>query len=329
MQIPAYYFDGKTSRKLSVTLTVENGVASITGDAERHCPIGDLRVSERVHSAARKVTFPDGAYLEILDPAAFNLLLADTGHQDSLVVRLQQSWRGAIIACVATLAVLVLGYLYGLPGASELIAKSLPETIERKIGSETLSFLDSHLFGPSKLPAERREAIISRFKSLRPVGSKPPAYEIVFRKSKIGPNAFALPSGQIVLTDEIVKLVDNDDAVMGVLAHELGHLHERHLMRRLIQSSAIGAAAAALFGDVSSIVATVPTLMLDLKYSRDAEREADDYAVALMKENGIGLSNLTHLFEKLGEKTEDAAPPPYLSSHPASSERVERIRKAQ
>lgn len=327
MNVPAYYFDGKTSRRLSVVLAVENGLASISGEAERECPIADLRVSERVHNAARKVTFPDGAYLEILDPTAFNHLLAATGHQDSLVVRLQQSWRGAIVAVVATVAVLVLGYLYGLPLASEAIAKALPEKVERAVGSETLAFLDSHLLAPSQLAAERRDAIALRFKSLRPVGPNPPAYEIVFRKSKIGPNAFALPSGQIVLTDEIVKLVDNDDAVMGVLAHELGHLHERHLMRRLIQSSAIGAAAAALFGDVSTIVATVPTLMLDLKYSRDAEREADDYAVAMLKANGIGLSNLTYLFEKLGEKAGD--PAPYLSSHPPSSERVERIRKAQ
>ena len=326
MSVSAYYFDGITSRRQNVVLTVENGVASISGDADRQCPIADLRVSERVHKAARKVTFPDGAYLEILDHAAFNHLLDATGHRDSLVVRLQQSWRGALIACVATVAVLVLGYLYGLPAASKLIAKALPEKIERAVGSETLAFLDSQVFAPSQLAADRREAIISRFKSLRPPGPTPPAYEIIFRKSKIGPNAFALPSGQIVLTDEIVKLVDNDDAVMGVLAHEMGHLHERHMMRRLIQSSAIGAATVALFGDVSSIVATIPTLMLDLKYSRDAEREADDYAVAMMKANGIGLSNLTHLFEKLGGKSGDGSP--YLSSHPPSSERIERIRKA-
>ncbi len=325
MGIPAYYFDGKTSRRLSVELAVEAGIASISGDAERHCPIAELRVSERVRNAARKVTYPDGAYLEILDGPAFNLLLAATGHQDSLVVRLQQSWRGAILAWVVTIGVLVLGYLYGLPAASELIAKSLPEKIERAIGSESLSFLDSRLFAPSQLPAERREAIVSRFNGLQLPAGERPAYEIVFRKSKIGPNAFALPSGQIVLTDEIVKLVDNDDAVMGILAHELGHLHERHLMRRLIQSSAIGAAAAALFGDVSTIVATVPTLMLDLKYSRDAETEADDYALAMLKANGISPSSLTYLFEKLGEKSGD--PPPYLSSHPPPAERAERMRR--
>jgi Zn-dependent protease with chaperone function len=327
MHIPAYYFDGKTSRKMRVALTVEAGTAIITGDIERQCAIAELRVSERTRNAARKVTFPDGAYLEILNNLAFNELLAATGHHDSFVVRLQQSWRGALLAAVATVAILVLGYLYGLPAVSQAVANALPEKVERAIGRETLRFLDKRMLAPSNLPAEQRQAIITRFAALRPAREGAPTYEIIFRKSRIGPNAFALPSGQIVLTDEIVKLVDNDDAVIGILAHELGHLHERHIMRRIIQSSAIGAVATALFGDVSAVIANVPTVMLDLKYSRDAEREADDYAIAMLKENGIDLSSLTVVFAKLEQATGDSVP--YLSSHPPSSERAKRIRESQ
>jgi Zn-dependent protease with chaperone function len=182
------------------------------------------------------------------------------------------------------------------------------------------------MFLPSELSEKRRAAIVDGFKRLSPPKAGVPAYEIVFRKSKIGPNAFALPSGQIVLTDEIVNLMNDDVAVMGILAHELGHLHERHLMRRVIQGSAIGAVATVLFGDVSAVVANVPTLLVDMKYSRDAERDADDYAIALFKANRMDLSNLARVFEKLGEKSDN--PMPYISSHPASSERIARIRAA-
>lgn len=327
MHIPAAYFDGKTSRRFTVELSVTAGMAFVTGDIQRDCPLNELRVSERVRNAARKVTFPDGAYLEVMDNAGFNQLLAETGYQDSLVVSLQQSWRGTLVACVATLTILVLGYLYGLPAASEAIAKALPEQAERAIGRETLAILDQELLAPSRLPEARRKTIVDRFRTLQPPRQGVPAYEIIFRKSNIGPNAFALPSGQIVITDEIVELVQSDDAVFGILAHELGHLHERHLMRRIIQSSAIGAAAMALSGDVSSIVAGIPTMMLDLKYSRDAEREADDYAIAMLKTNGISLSNLTLLFEKIGKESADSAA--YISSHPPASERIERILNAQ
>jgi predicted Zn-dependent protease len=68
-----------------------------------------------------------------------------------------------------------------------------------------------------------------------------------------------------------------------------------------------------------------------MKYSRDAEREADDYAIAMLKKNDISLAKFALVFDKLGEKsvkiTGDAMP--YLSSHPASAERIARIKAAQ
>ena len=343
MTIPAFYFDGKTSRKYAVFLTVEDGTASLTGDIERHCPIGQLRVSERLNRAARKVTFPDGAYLEVQDNPAFNALLSATRHRDSLVVRIQQNWRATLAALATLVLVVVLGYVYLLPAAANLIAKSLPVAVDRQIGQGTLEFLDRHMLAPTKLPAARREALIARFRTLTMPAERWPEYRILFRQSKIGPNAFALPSGDIVLTDEIVLLLQNDDAIMGVLAHELGHLHERHLMRRLIQSSAIGAAATVLFGDVSAVVANIPTVLLDMKYSRDAEREADDYAIAMFKANGMSRAALASVFEKLGGHESGGKPVDgkdgeqagsgegmgaYLSSHPSSAERVQRILQA-
>jgi Zn-dependent protease with chaperone function len=327
MGIPAIYFDGKTSRRLAVQLSVESGIAIITGEAQRQCPLTELHVSERMRDADRKVTFPDGAYLEISDSATFDKLLEETGHRDSFVVRLQQSGRGALIACAITVAVLLTGYLYGLPVIARFAAKLLPPAAERAIGRETLHFLDSRMLAPSKLPEEQRKAIIARFASLTAPHPAAPRYDIVFRKSRIGPNAFALPSGQIVLTDDIVALIGDGDGLMGILAHELGHLHEHHLTRQIIQTSAVGAVTAVLFGDVSSLVAGIPTMMLYMKYSRDAEREADDYAVAMLKANGISPMALASAFKKLGQQTDQSSS--YLSSHPSSEERIERIRNAR
>lgn len=327
MSIPAFYFDGKTSRRASVSLTVRAGAAFISGDVQRDCRLAELRVSERFRHASRKVTFSDGAYLEILDNRAFNALLDATGHRDSLVVRMQQSWRGALSAFAILAAILVLGFRYGVPVTADSLAKAMPEKATHRIGREALDFLDHRLLQPTQLSVQRQKDITARFKAMVPPRDGAPRYEIIFRKSRIGPNAFALPSGQIVLTDELVKLADSDDAVMGVLSHELGHLHERHLMRRILQGSITGAVATVLFGDVSSVVANLPTLMLELKYSRDAEREADDYATAMLKANGISMSPLAQMLEKLEEKS--AAPVPYLSSHPAAAERIARIRNAQ
>ncbi|HZW22252.1 M48 family metallopeptidase [Noviherbaspirillum sp.] len=329
MSVPAYYFDGKSSRRHAVRLAVNGQLAVLTGDADRECPLAELRVSERLSHGQRKVSFPDGAYLEILDATAFDAMLLDTRHRDSLVVRLQQSWRGTLAALCATAAILIVGYVYVLPAAANLAAKALPVSAERSIGREALAFLDKRMLSASSLPPERQQAIRERFMSLVPPLDGAPHHELVFRKSRVGPNAFALPSGQIVLTDEIVHLAGGDEAVVAILAHELGHLHERHLTRRVIQGSIIGIFATTLFGDVSALLANIPTAMLDLKYSRDAEREADDYAIAMLKKNGISPAALARVFEALEKaEKEKGGSPPYLSSHPSAAERIARIREA-
>lgn len=326
--VSALYFDGKSSRQYQVSLSVQGQMAVLEGDIERHCALSDLRISERFRRANRKITFPDGAYLEITDAPAFKRLLEATQHRESAIVRAQHHWRAALSALAAVIVLLVLAYLYLLPIASKIIADNLPLSIDRRIGEETLAFLDQRLLQPSQLPLARQAALVERFDNLAPPrGQARPAYRILFRKSTMGPNAFALPSGAIVVTDSLVTLLDDDDSIMGVLAHESGHLHERHMMRRLIQGSVIGAAVTVLFGDVSIAAANLSTLVLDMHYSREAEREADDYAIAMFKTNGIPLSKLANVFEKLGKQTDE--PSPYIASHPLSSERIAHILQSQ
>ncbi|HWT71724.1 MAG TPA: M48 family metallopeptidase [Oxalicibacterium sp.] len=328
MEVAGLYFDGRTSRAHRASLRVEAGVAQLSGEATRSCPLDQLHVSEPARHIGRKITFPDEAYFEVQDAAAFDALLQQTGYRDSSVVQMQRSWRGILFGVIATILVLVLGYLYVLPCAADAIARHLPAGVERTISKGTLEFLDRHMLKPSRLPDARQAEIAEHFRNLVPPQAGAPAYEIVFRSSRIGPNAFALPSGQIVLTDELVKLMDNDDEIMSVLAHELGHLHERHLMRRLVQSSAVGAVVTLLFGDVSAVIANIPTVLLDMKYSRDAERDADDYAIAMMKANGIPLSHMADAFEQLKRK-EGGTAAPYLSTHPPTAERIAHIRQSE
>lgn len=330
--VAARYFDGKTSRLHRVTLTVRDGVARLAGDIDRAAPLADLRVSERSRHAARKVSFTDGAWLEVDDHAAFARLLASTGHHDGAVVRLQNSWRAVLGALAATVVVLGAGYLYLLPAAAGWIAQALPERVERQLGQGVLQLLDGRALAPTRLAPARQYELRRRFAAMTAPQAEAPSWRLVFRDSRIGPNAFALPSGDIVLTDQLVALLADDQAVMGVLAHELGHLHRRHLVRRMIQSSAVGAVTWLVFGDFS-IMTTVPTLLLDMKYSRDAEFEADDYAVAMLRHNRISPEHLAAAFAKLDrlDPAADQAANPhasYLSSHPAGAERIARIRSA-
>jgi Zn-dependent protease with chaperone function len=328
--VDARYFDGRSSRSHAVRLSVDNGHLGIVGDdIARREPVSELRVSEPLAHAPRIVTLADGAFCEIADNVAFSQILAASGHRDSLVVVWQNRWRGAFIAVLGLIAFLFIVYRWVLPVAAEYAALEVPLSWEERLGREATVFLERRVFSPTQLSSERRDALMDRFEAIAPQDGRD--YAIRFRASKIGPNALALPGGVIYVTDELVELAPDDDAILGVLAHELGHIEKRHLMRRLFASAAVGAAAAVLFGDVSTVLAALPAILIELDYSRAMEREADLYAVDLLRANGISTGSLATLFERM-QKAHDKRSsksdwPAYLSTHPPTPERIELFRK--
>ena len=146
-----------------------------------------------------------------------------------------------------------------------------------------------------------------------------------------GANAFALPSGIIVVTDELVELAQDDDEILAVMAHELGHVHHRHIMRTIIQNSATALIIAILIGDLSSIAglsATIPTVLMEAHYSREFELEADSFAVHRLSEMGKNPAALGRILQRLTEDHESDEGSTlwrYLSTHPATQERVKAI----
>ena len=157
-------------------------------------------------------------------------------------------------------------------------------------------------------------------------------------KTRLGPNAFALPGGTIVVTDEMLQLLaGRDDVLLGVLGHELGHVRRRHGMRLLVQATLIGTAASIAWGDFSAVLAAAPALLGQSAYSRDFEREADDDAVSLLRANGLSPVVMVELFQRLaaGRATPGGADPGgafdlgiALASHPADAERMQRFKAA-
>ncbi|MEP6608265.1 MAG: M48 family metallopeptidase [Burkholderiaceae bacterium] len=287
-------------------------------------------MSEPLANAPRIVTFEDGSYCEIDDNRAFAPLLASSGHRDSFVVAWQGRWRGALLAVAGLAVLLFAGYRWALPAAAELTAAYVPLAWEERLGREATAFLEKRIFSVSRLPSERQEALAERLDAIAPPDGRD--YEIRFRTSKIGPNALALPGGAIYVTDELVELAPDDDAIIGVLAHELGHIQHRHLMRRLFSNAAVGAAAAVLIGDVSTVVAALPAILIELDYSRAMEREADLYAVDLLRANSISSGSMATLFERMLKVHEkhmsNSDWPDYLSTHPPTQERIELFRKS-
>jgi predicted Zn-dependent protease len=154
----------------------------------------------------------------------------------------------------------------------------------------------------------------------------------MFRKGNgLGANAFALPDGTIIFTDEMVALSEHDDELAGVLVHEIGHVVHRHGMRTVIQDSLLGFVLLAITGDVSGsseLFLALPVLLTQLAYSREFEREADDYALDYLRSHGTPTTHFANLIRRIDEKTKgkcqasDEKWLDYLSTHPMTEERL-------
>ena len=350
------YFDGRSAKAHPVALTLADGVLSVRGEViQRDEPITSLRVSEPMGAAPRLVSFLDGAHCEVRDHAGMARLLAVTGFEDSLVVRLQYRWRWALASIAVTLAVVFAGYHWGLPAVSEWLAFKTPDAVLARMGSSTLNVLDRIAFSPSKLPETRQQTLRGAFERLAAPGDAKPRYTLLFRDGgPAGANAMALPDGTIIVTDQLVALAEHDDEIIAVLAHELGHIQQRHGLRMLIQSSIVAFVVTFYIGDVSSVAAGLPTLLLQARYSRGHEREADQFGAAMLKANGLSPRRLADMLAKLesshrekGGKTGKQTPREkggepdstqaaersgvgdYLASHPATRERIDALNSAQ
>ena len=333
--IQANYFDGKSAARHAVTLTVHGDRARVDGEGiARDEPLANLRVSEPMGSAPRLITFPDGAICEISDHASLNELLAQTGYREKAVVRWQQSGAWVLAMLALSMALIWVGYRFGLPVFADAVAQRLPEKSIAQLGEHVLAALDESVFKPSALSADRQKQIIASFDKLEPPYGKRITHTLHFRSSpQIGANAFALPSGDIVMTDELVALAKDDREILGVFAHELGHLEKRHSLRQLLQSTVVGLVISWYIGDISSILASAPAAVLEARYSRDFEREADAYGAALLKHNHISPSYLANMLERLEKVHDNEAGSKndhgndYFATHPGTQERVRVLRE--
>ena len=106
-------------------------------------------------------------------------------------------------------------------------------------------------------------------------------------------NAFALPGGSMVMTTEILKLPD--DQIIGVLAHEIAHVKQRHILRELIRATIFSSIMGLLLGDASAFLVVDPQTvsnLIALNYSRKHESEADQTALKLLDNSRIDHTGL-------------------------------------
>lgn len=155
-------------------------------------------------------------------------------------------------------------------------------------------------------------------------------------------NAFALPGGQIFITEGLLMRLTSDgrtideDMLAGVLGHEVGHVVARHSAEKLAQSELAqgltGAVTMATYdpGNPNSgaYIAQTVSNMIQLKYGRDQELQSDELGVRFMLEAGMEPEKLIDVMEVLKQAAGPNRTPEFQSTHPDPGNRQEHIRAA-
>lgn len=267
-----------------------------------------LRIANRLGNIARKITLPEGAVFETNDNDAIDNALKNS-HQKvggmSLVYQLEQHIGIAILSIFLVVGVVFSGFKWGLPAASHIVAQTLPDTANQALSSNVLEFLDEHFFEASELSSAEQDDVRSHFfDSIVPLyqAEDAPKFTLHFRSWSGIPNAFALPSGDIIVTDRFIQLTETQDEIDIVLLHEMGHVVERHSLEQVIEGSAIVVIVSMAFGDVSWLADVgigVGSFFISSFYSRGHESEADQFAYQHSLKGGIAPKSLGIILSRM------------------------------
>ncbi len=298
-KLVARWFDGQTARRIDAVVRVSGRTVQVTraddadaDDGDRssviaHVPLDSIIVSERIGNTPYRLTFPGGGLAVTSDHAGVEAAFRLTPSLHWLS-RLEQA-SAFVVAAMAGLGVAAyFAYQNLIPLAAEAVAHRIPREAEKTLGTVALQGLDRWMLKKSRLQSNDLAAVQRVFDSLAEKAGLTGAVELQFRDTV--PNALALPGGTIIVTDGLVRLFKSDERLLaGVIAHELGHIHHRHSLRHLLAGSASSLMVGALLGDVSGVSAlatSAPLILSTLHYTREAEREADQYAFDLLKKSG-------------------------------------------
>ena len=364
LTIQGQYFNGQTSIKQSLTLVcTASGQISFNERNEPSFHVSEVTISQRVANTSRYIDFPDGSQFETNDNDSIDLIINrfKPSRFYNLVHRLEAARK---VVLVSLLIVAFGGWAfiqYGVPYLSREVAIALPDESSHYLGQGILEKFDENIFKPSRISADQQAELKIIFTKLSTELGRP-EIKLEFRDSGvIGANAFALPNDVVVITDQLINIAANDNELVTIMLHEIGHIQHRHILRSMIQSFGMTFFIMAISGDVStasSMIAAAPLLFIQSGYSQEMELEADNYSLEYLLANNIDPYHFIRIMEKLeashstefyncmneqgadievclsdaverlkSSKGEHSTLGNYLSSHPSTEERVRRFQK--
>jgi len=320
--------DGRTAATSAVTVALGATGLDIAGAAEpQSWNYTKLEAAAPLRWHDNEALLRTGQY-----PGA-TLFIADPGFAAAILKRSPQlspgahRWRFAMPGLAIT-ALLALGigaiYLFGFNPAQQL-AGLLPHRVRAAIGEQAAASLaGGHQTCTAPEGVKALNTLVAELSAATLSGK---AFEVrVVRWDLV--NAFAVPGEQIVVSGGLINEAQSADEVAGVLAHEMGHGIELHPEAGIIRSLGLSALIELLASGQSSTLTNAGSLLLQLRYSREAEHQADVHALEILKTANISPKPFSGFFSRLlkreGGATKSVAPGDLgiFSTHPPTPERA-------
>ncbi len=331
MIVAGHLYDRDSSNRVAARLSGRGDHYVLTTDDGGETVVDVVSAAPFVNGIPQRLVISTGQTFAPFDELPKGFLRTRRNRFWRALSRAERFSPRTAIVCVMLLAGIVVSARAALPALADAAARLVPGSLEAAIGRNAFEQLEHWLLEPSDLsPAQtvalRRAA--KRLVDLRGM-SEPP--RVLFRSApEIGANAFAFPGGPILVTDQLVRAMDSDDRVVAVIAHELGHVEERHGVRQALRAAGLLVLFGAILGADEVVVEELSAFALSLAtsgYSREFESAADEYAARLLRDAGLSPEALVGALESLAAECEPhCAEEGWFSTHPSIETRIEALR---
>lgn len=287
-----------------------------------------------------EVRFSDGA---VFTPTDADFRWPRQGRRRGWLTSIERNVPAVVAAALLTPLLFWWVVAIGMPAVAVHTVALIPERIPQEMGQQTLVILDRLYLDPTALDSRQQQQVQQVWdRALAALRINPSDYRLQFRASpQFGANALALPDGTVIVTDELVRRLDQtSDALLAVLLHEIGHVENRHSLKLVAQSVAVSLFFAVFLGDIEGagelILGAGSSLMTNV-FSREMETEADEFAFSSLEQLQISPAVFATALESIagpgdgdqpaGQDNRQDTLVDYLSSHPATAERIHRARR--
>ncbi|MDR1679488.1 MAG: M48 family metallopeptidase [Prevotellaceae bacterium] len=333
----ARYSNGQSSRLYAAEISFRPQALLITYTDDygtqqtRLWHLNEINTDRFGYSFEYKLTYGKFPFESIeVDEAFFNSFHAQypqikLSNRNIEIIR-RKTWRTIAVAFTVVAVFCSLVYFFVIPAVADSVAMAIPVSVETQLGEK--------IYRQNMLPftvEDEQTKLVNDYYAQLGVESEYPVQITVVNYDEV--NAFAMPGGHIVVFSGMLDRMNRHEELAGVLAHEYAHIHYRHSLRTIVRSLANYAIISIVIGDVSGISGLIlenADNLRALQYSRELEKQADEYAFSLLREKGINPQGMIWLFEtlqRLQEHSEiNVTIPEFMSSHPDTKNRIEAMK---